>query len=85
MPVILRQQGYRFFFYSNEGDPLQPAHIHVRGADGEAKFWLTPEVTLARNDGFDATSLRKLAKLVEEHRHSFEVAWYEYFAPHGPL
>lgn len=52
MPVIFRYKGYKFFFYSNEGDPLEPAHIHIRDADAEAKFWLTPLVQLARNDGF---------------------------------
>jgi len=29
MPVVLRQQGYTFFFYANEGNPLEAAHIHV--------------------------------------------------------
>ncbi|WP_248843036.1 DUF4160 domain-containing protein [Comamonas thiooxydans] len=29
MPVILRYQGFKLFFYSNEGNPLEPAHIHV--------------------------------------------------------
>jgi Domain of unknown function (DUF4160) len=27
MPTILRINGYRFFFYSNEND--EPAHVHV--------------------------------------------------------
>lgn len=51
MPVVLRYEGFRFFFYSNEGDPLEPAHIHVRAAGKEAKFWLSPEPLLARNNG----------------------------------
>lgn len=29
MPVILRVNGFRFFFYSNEGNPLEPAHIQT--------------------------------------------------------
>lgn len=41
MPVVFRYQGYKFFFYSNEGNPLEPAHIHVRLAGKEAKFWLS--------------------------------------------
>jgi len=28
MPVVFRYRGYRFFFYSNEGDPREPLHIH---------------------------------------------------------
>jgi len=45
MPVVFRYRNFRFFFYSNEG--MEPAHIHVRGRDGEAKFWLKPAVQLA--------------------------------------
>ncbi len=52
--VVLRFQGLKFFFYSNEGMPPEPAHIHVRKGGAEAKFWLSPHVQLARNDGFNA-------------------------------
>jgi hypothetical protein len=34
MPVVLRYKGYTFFFFSNEGVPREPLHIHVR--DGRA-------------------------------------------------
>ena len=40
MPVVFRYKGFRFFFYSNQGQPREPAHVHVRGDGGEAKFWL---------------------------------------------
>lgn len=29
MPTVLRLQGFRFFFYLSEGNPLEPAHIHI--------------------------------------------------------
>jgi hypothetical protein len=79
MPVILRYQGFKFFFYSNEGNPLEPAHIHIRSADGEAKFWLVPDVQLARNDGFDARTLKSLASVVAENKDLLERAWNDYF------
>lgn len=37
MPTVYRQEGFRFFFYSNEHDP---PHIHVSKAGGELKFVL---------------------------------------------
>jgi len=82
MPVIFRYKGYKFFFYSNEGDPLEPAHIHIRDADAdaEAKFWLTPLVQLARNDGFNAKALKELAEIVGVHKSLFMEAWNEYFS-----
>lgn len=79
MPVILRYQGFKFFFYSNEGNPLESAHIHVRNAEGEAKFWLEPGIQLARNDGFDARTLRMLIAIIEEHKDLLREAWNDYF------
>ncbi|EJZ7674713.1 DUF4160 domain-containing protein [Salmonella enterica] len=79
MPVILGLNGFKFFFYSNEGNPLEPAHIHVRNAEGEAKFWLEKEVKLSRNDGFDARTLRDLTRTVEQNQTLFVEAWNDYF------
>jgi len=38
MPVVFRYRSFRFFFYSNEGNPREAMHVHDRGSDGEAKF-----------------------------------------------
>ena len=54
MPTVFRERGFRFFFYSNEGSPREPIHIHVEKDDVEAKFWLHPEVCLAYNEGYNA-------------------------------
>lgn len=79
MPVVFRHRGYRFFFYSNEGNPREPMHIHV-GRDGhEAKFWLHPGVALASNDGFGAKALRELAGVVESRQAVIERAWHDFF------
>ncbi|MEA1878735.1 MAG: DUF4160 domain-containing protein [Bacteroidota bacterium] len=80
MPVIFRYRGYKFFFYSNEGNPLEPAHIHVRMYGKEAKFWLSPEVSIARNNGLDARTMRILLEVVEHKQDMFKEQWYEYFA-----
>ncbi|KIT14244.1 DUF4160 domain-containing protein [Jannaschia aquimarina] len=79
MPTVFRHDGFRFFFYSNEGDPREPVHIHVMGQGGEVKFWLMPDVTVARSDGLDARTLRRLAKVVAEHANEIERAWDEHF------
>ncbi len=47
MPAILRCEGYKLFFYSNEGNPREPLHIHIRKGEAVAKFWVAPEVRLA--------------------------------------
>jgi hypothetical protein len=39
------------------------------------KFWLVPEAQLARNIGFDARTLNKLASIVAENKDYLERAW----------
>jgi hypothetical protein len=52
MPVVFVFRGYRFFFFSNEGDPREPVHIHVRKNTKLAKFRIEPDVILADSYGF---------------------------------
>ena len=79
MPVVFRYRGFRFYFYSNEGDPREPPHIHVRSDRDEAKFWLSPEVRVAYNDGFNARVLAELVGVAELRKAEFERAWHDYF------
>ncbi|HVI97587.1 MAG TPA: DUF4160 domain-containing protein [Sphingomonas sp.] len=41
-PSFFRHNGYRFHFFSNEGDPREPVHIHVTRDRSAAKFWFHP-------------------------------------------
>lgn len=61
MPTVFQWNGFEFFFFSNEGAPREPIHIHVRKSSGIAKFWLAP-VSLASSEGFDARTLRELTR-----------------------
>lgn len=79
MPVVFRYKGFRFFFYSNEGDPREPVHVHVRAGGQEAKLWLEPQVRVAASYGFDAGTLRELVEVAQAHRETIEKAWHEYF------
>ena len=82
MPTVFRRSGYRFFFFSNEGGPREPPHVHVRRGGDEAKFWLVPEVAVAECFGFNATELNALTRIVREERSRIERAWNGYFC-HG--
>jgi len=79
MPVVFRYRGYKFFFYSNEGTPLEPIHIHVERDDIEAKFWLFPGVRVAYNDGYSPRVLRELLEVVEANRDRIVRAWNGHF------
>jgi hypothetical protein len=78
MPSVFQWQGHRFFFCSNEGNPREPVHIHVRLGDATAKLWLNP-VHVADSYGFSAQDLRQLTLIVEMHRDEIERAWHEHF------
>lgn len=79
MPLVFSFKGYRFFFYSNEGDPREPVHIHVRKGINLAKFWLNPKVQIVDSYGFSGKELNWLAKLVYNRRKEIEEAWNEHF------
>ena len=79
MPVMFRYKGYRFFFFSNEGDPREPVHIHARKADATAKLWINPEVLVAESYRMNAAELRELTQVVEENKNLIERNWDDYF------
>ncbi|MCJ7993606.1 DUF4160 domain-containing protein [Rhizobium cremeum] len=79
MPVVLRSDGYIFFFYSNEGDPREPIHIHVRKGGAEAKIWLEPSVALAESNGFNSRELSVIIRLALESEAKIKRAWHDHF------
>lgn len=75
-PTILRYRNYRFFFFSREEPRM---HIHVFSPDGEAKFWIEPEIELAINKGLRETELKELENQIREHEQQIRDAWNERF------
>jgi len=54
-------------------------HIHVDSSEGEAKYWIEPEIELARSHGLSERELARVRKLVEEHEDVIRTAWNEHF------
>jgi hypothetical protein len=79
MPEVFRSGGYRFYFYSNEGSPREPCHVHVEHADGEAKIWLEPEIRLAASFGLSSRHLATILVLVREREDLVLEKWDEHF------
>ena len=80
MPVVFRFKGYRFFFYSNEGEPQEPLHVHVRRGEAVAKFWLEPLPEVADAHGLSAHELGELMDVAVEHIDEIRRFWNEHFA-----
>ena len=85
MPTVFRESGLRYFFYSNEGAPHEPRHVHVRGGACDAKIWLEPEVVVADSYGFNSAELTRIVRLVSERRDSILRAWHDYFGNGRPF
>jgi hypothetical protein len=75
----LRQSGLRYYFFSNEGQPPETPHIHVKGGGRDAKIWLEPEISLADSYGFNSRELSNILQVVAEHRDLLLKAWHDHF------
>jgi hypothetical protein len=75
-PTVFRKAGYRFYFFSREEPRM---HVHVQGQNGEAKFWLEPDIKLAQYTGFSLREINDSLKLVQEHEDDIRSAWHKHF------
>lgn len=75
-PTVFRYKGYRFFFFSREEERM---HIHVSSNSGEAKFWLEPSVSLAKDYGLSQKELRDIQKIIEERKDEIKSSWRKHF------
>ena len=79
MPTVLFVRGWRFFFYSNEGD--EPIHIHCQKAGKECKCWLDRErfgVTEAYSYRLNAKDERDVKRIIYENFEWIEQKWDEF-------
>ena len=75
-PTVFKIKNYRFVFFSREEKRI---HIHVSSPDGEAKFWIEPNVELVRKHGFSQHQIVELERLVKEHSNEIRDAWNRHF------
>ena len=52
---------------------------HVQSSEGEVKFWLEPEIELAKNYKLSDRSLQRIRELIEEHADEIRDAWHRHF------
>jgi hypothetical protein len=75
VPKIFEQDGYRFFFYSNEHRPI---HVHVRYGSGEAVFEVEQGIELRESLGLKMRELARAQELAETHRELIIQKWHEH-------
>ena len=85
MPQILRIGPYIIYFWSNEGNPLEPVHVHI--AEGTAyanatKLWITStgKVLLCNNNSrIRLQMLTRLIRVVEANCQEIIDKWLAHF------
>jgi hypothetical protein len=75
-PTILREGSFRLYFFAREEPRI---HVHVAHPDGEAKFWLTPQVHLATSTGLTDRQLVEAMKLIQANLKEVQDAWHRHF------
>jgi len=76
MPSVLCKDGYNFYFYSNEHEPI---HVHVKSGAGKAKFDVSEDVQLLESKGMKVQELRKAQDIAEENVEMIRRKWHEIF------
>ncbi len=70
------RQAQGLYFFSREEERL---HVHVSGSDGEAKFWLDPQIEIAQNHGLNPRRIAKALAVVRRKEREIRAAWEEHF------
>lgn len=76
-PTLFRDRRFRFFFFSREETGI---HVHVAHPNGEAKFWMAPEIIVAQNYGLSNLLLREAEALIRDHEKEIHDAWRRHFS-----
>ena len=84
VPEIFRLFGYHVYFCLNEGNPLEPVHVHVskRIHQNATKIWFMQDGTcaLAHNqDRIPSKDLGRIMKVLEVYRDDIVKEWKSRF------
>ena len=85
MPQIFKFGAYRVFFWSNEGKPCEPVHIHIingKPAANATKLWITHSgkcLLCNNNSNIPPSDLRKLIRVIEANSNIIISRWHSYF------
>ena len=85
MPKIFRIGSYWVYFWSNEGDPIEPVHVHVSegGPTSDAtKVWITRDGACElchNNSRIPMPALRNIMLVLEARRGEVVEKWRTHF------
>lgn len=85
MPQVFKIGSYWIYFWTNEGKPLEPVHVHVaegKPIENATKIWITKagRVYLCNNNShIPEHILRNIMRIVEARSSEIVSKWMRYF------
>lgn len=84
MPSIIKLFGYNIYFWSNEGKPLEPVHIHISEVPTKdaTKVWILSDGTPKlenNNSNIKKNDLKRIMQLIRIFSDDIINKWEEYF------
>ena len=84
MPKYARILGYYVFFWSNEGRPLEPVHVHVGKSirKNATKIWILRDGATqieSVNQEIREKDLKRIQRLIEDNAAEIVAMWEDYF------
>ena len=67
MPDALEKAyGYHIYFWSNEGEPLEPIHVHISKTPhpNATKYWVLRDGTLREDNNNDSIPQNELKRII---------------------
>ena len=85
MPNLFHVGGYSVYFWTNEGVPIEPVHVHVSQGKPSAsgtKIWLSQNgqgIVCNNNSDIPSNILSRIVKTIEANREYIEAEWQSVF------
>lgn len=79
MPTVLFKNGWRFFFFANEGN--EPVHIHVLKAEKSCKFFLNDEkfdAVLSLSKNMRNKDIKEVKEIIYENFNYIIESWKKF-------
>ena len=79
MPTVLFKNGWRFFFFANEGN--EPIHIHVMKAEKSCKYFLNDElieITLGSQRNMINKDIKEVKEIIFENFNYIIESWKKF-------
>ena len=85
MPQVFKIGSYWVYFWSNEGEPREPIHVHISQGSPQAnatKVWITKAgkcLLVNNNSDIPSVALRNIMRIIEARSTEVIDKWYSFY------